>query len=259
MSRIKEITIATTKAEFTRFLDRVKELTRISTTCKLRVLADGQSMLYAIIAEQNKVSKLKSYFLPITDLFSAYEHKLDLDFIIIDSKNWVKQYSFLLKGQDNITLVFSYGTQDNQVYSFRAFNDELELKSIAGDVSSVKDESIRTAPLNTLKNRMSEDAADWSIDMSVDQWEQIKRLSKLETEDLITVVVRDGEVTFEQSIYKQKIGRVDTPDNDYSFHSDNMENISKPVSGKIGFSFFSSFIVVNEGESRFMYVLELNA
>jgi hypothetical protein len=254
MKNIQSIDFSVGKEEFISFMDKMKEMNRISEYHKIKWLGD-KVLLYTVEGEHNKVNKVRAYLMNREELFRQFPHDLDITYTMMDTKNWIKQFAFLTEDKsDSYNFTLDYQDTNNTALSLTASNSELELRSVAGDESEVKD-----LTLDTFSERLNPLFADWKAPLTQEQLDKMRKLSKLNNDTTIEVIVRDGVLYMRQNNWKIKVSEnVDCGDSDWIFNKKSLDIISKSKEC-VDFCMFPSLILIDEGDSIAIFTLELLA
>lgn len=264
MSKFKQVEFNSTVGEFTTLLARIKELTKIADACKLRLYPDGEVMLYAVDGETRKIAKMRVSFFNMKDIFANFPSDVEkLDYIIADASRWHKQFSFLTPTKadpaSEIRVGIMIDPQQGEVFKFIAANAELELHSVGGDNTVMRDDLIRNAPTELIKRKLDAANGLWHVTIPFKQLDDLKKLCVLETETLVSASVTNGVVKIYQRLWHQTFPvSVDAKNGVWHFDRTSLLAITAPdKNSEVVLSVSADFMVVHESQSDFMFALEL--
>lgn len=253
---MKEVVFRISKQELQQFLDITKELVKIMENFKVLFLQDG-ILIYTILSEpnSNKINALKVFTFKWGKIFSDFPKDLYLSMTFMYGKNFNEKMKFLLDTeQEEIEIKINYNSE-LFVYSFSGSNEHLEVRSICENNNPIKD---LTFPM--IKEKMNSDYSEWSFEITNDQLSKVLKLSNMNSEnELVTLKLENGVVSFYENDWDLKIGNIDSDKNGiWNFKKDYLKYIlNEKTKDKLRFSIFSSYIVVDESKSYFMMSMDL--
>lgn len=252
---MKSIDFKISKEEFFKFIDIVEELNKISDTHKIKW--DGDNVfIYSLQGDgegqHQKIDVLKIFILKRDDLFADFAEE-KLTWIIIKTKNWLKQVKFLRDDDEDVSMCINI--VENKVYSVQLKTSVLQINTIAGD------DIIKDVPISFVKEKMNPKYADWTFNASDDLLKRIKKLNKLDTNnEIISLSSSDNEVVVrEEALWDLKItpnGAV--PSNQWLIRKEHLEKITLDGEGVV-FGIFESYIAVKEKNSTMLFTLSLTS
>lgn len=254
---MESITFKIDQIEFKRFLDIIGELNKVSDTHKLK-WENENLFIYSIMGDgagqHQKIDVLKIFILKRDKLFTNFP-EINLTWIIIQTKQWLKQSSFLLDDNEEIDLTFNYDEEANIVYSTQIKNSTLQLNSIGGN------DTLKNIPSSFIKEKMNPKHAEWSVEMNQDMIKKIKKLSKLDNNnEIISFTTIDGQACIkEESLWDLKLNpKGDVKNGQWMFKKEHLDRITLDEVDSI-LAIFPSYIAVKEKESMLLFNLDLTA
>jgi len=248
--RNKIIDIDISKQELINFLEKVKELNKVSEYHRVK-FSPEHTIVYSKDGENDKVNKIRVYLLK-EKLFKKFPD-VTLIWTILDGKNWYNQFNFLLDDDlEFYSFSFEYNEADNAIISVEGKNNTLVLRSICGDNDLIN----RDLTLDIIKQTMNPKLCDWFVPINKEVLDKVIKLSKLETDSLIRVIIEDNKVYFKQNKWNLFIGETDYVNQLKMFDKENLSIISKEVE-LFDFCMFDTYILLNEKNSLLLYSLEL--
>lgn len=240
---------------FPDFISKLKDLTNIDKTIKLKIDRDN-ILMYSMLGSGSIMVAFKDYVLKTSDYL---ESKEDIDFtydvIISNCDKFVKNLSFI-KDEELIGMVLTYrdSNESDDVRIARKIEikgGKLKVNWLGGEHYEVRDLS-----KEKLAERLNLDLRSWCFKLSNSQFNDIKKLSKINSDNIITFNVDGGKINiFERSAWDLEIGKIEPIDKKFIFNKrflkcvdDSMENIE--------FSLFDAFILVKSEDSNLMLSYE---
>lgn len=238
---------------FQDFLNKLKDLTTIGDDIKIKI--DKEHILIystlgksVMLAFKNYLLKTDQYF----DLKSDIESSIDI--IISNSTKLVKNLEFL-KDNKNITLNISYQDSDEEeclvARSIQITAGKLKVNWLAGEKYQ-----IREITKQILEQRLDLKNRNWSFILDNQQFNNIKKLSNINSENIITITVEDGKVLCsEKAAWELEVGEIEKKSASFIFN----KRFFKCIDDKketVEFNLFDSFILIKDNDSNLMLSYE---
>lgn len=178
------------------FIDKISDLTKISDTVKLKI--DNDNVLMYSMIGGSVLLAFKSYLINTKEYLDYDDIEYTLDTVIINAGKFVKNLSFL-KTSDKVTMEISYkqSSDDENVMNARSIQivgGKLKVNWVGGEQFDVRD--ITKAQLEqrlNLKNKK------WSFNIIKSDFADVKKLSSINGEKIITMSVDKGKVVLSES------------------------------------------------------------
>jgi hypothetical protein len=236
------------------FIDKLTDLTKIDKTIKLKI--DDDNILMYSMAGTGIMLACKNYILD-RDVYLKSKNDLShtYDVIIPNCDKFVKNLNFI-KDQDLIgmTLTYRESNESDDVYIARKVEvkgGKLKVNWLAGEHYEVKD-----LTKEVLETQLDLSLRDWFFTISNEQLSDVKKLSRINSNNIITVNVDDGKVSFyEQSAWDLEIGNIDPINKSFILNKRFLKCIDNKQES-IDFSLFANFILVKEENSNLMLSYE---
>jgi hypothetical protein len=248
---MKEVKFTLSIEEYTRLLEIVQELNKTSIAHKIKWLSE-KILSYSLMAEveTGKINAVKAFIIDRTELFKQMPSNLNLSFVISDGKEWYKKFKFLVEEGESVEITLRYDEKSNAIYTFAAKNSILQITSIGGTDKVVKD-----MPMEFIKEKMNPNVSDWSVSISDDVFKKIKRISKLDSSDLLTLRTVDGAVSLKDDSWEMKIGDIDIEDTKLFFDKKYLDMVT--VASELSIHVFGTYLLIKEESSLLLYNLSM--
>lgn len=241
------------KDNFGDFLEKLKDLTKIDNTIKLKIDKDN-ILMYSTLGQSVMIA-FKSYLINTNDYLST---KSDIDFtldlIIANANKFSKNLDFL-KDEDKIIFDVSYKPTDEEdvmtTRGFRIKGGSLKVNWVAGEQFSVRD-----IPKSVISQRLDLRNRQWAFTLTNTQLSNIKKLSNINSDNIINIDVEDGEVVIsEYAAWELKVGETEKKSSSFVFNKRFLKSINDD-SDEIQFSLFDNFILIKNNNSDLMLSYE---
>lgn len=257
-STTEKINFIINNDNFTEFVDRLQDLTKISDTLKFKIDKDD-ILVYALVGEVS-ILAFKNYKLNTSDFFK-FKDDFDytIDFIVPGAKKFVKKLTFF-DCQSQIKLIVSLkdSLDDDAIKLARVFtlsDGRLKVSQIGGEPYKVRD--IGKVQLDTL---LSPENSTWSFEINDRDLNDVKKLSAIAPEErIIDITVNKNKVHFSEGTkWNLCVGSTDEIENaDITFAKKYLGSINTGEE-EIVFSIFETFILFKDKESNLMVSFEQN-
>lgn len=237
------------------FLDKLTDLTKIDKTIKLKI--DNDNILMYSMAGTGIMLACKSYIIDRDTYLKGYREELDFiyDVIIPNCDKFVKNLNFI-KDEDLITLQLTHRDSNESdgvkiARKIEVKGDKLKVNWLGGEYYEVKDLS-----KEVLRTQLNLNLRDWYFTMSKEQFEDIKKLSRINSSNIININVDEGKVNFyEQSAWDLEIGEIEPINKSFILNKRFLKCIDNNEDN-LDFSLFPNFILIKEENSNLMLSYE---
>jgi hypothetical protein len=246
------------KEKFSEFVEKISDLTQISDVLKMKI--DTTNILVystlgtgVMLAFKNFLLKTDEYF----DIPSNLEEYESCDIIIANANKWVKNISFL-KENANLSLnVMGKLDSDTNIVNARSFelnSDKLKIKWLGAESFQ-----IREITKNILEQRLNLKNRKWDFYLSSDEFNNVKKLSNINSEKIIYVQVSDNKVKFsEVGAWELEIeSESNMKQSEVILNKRFLKSIKEDGDG-VTFNMFDTFILIKDEESNLMLSYEQN-
>jgi hypothetical protein len=207
MSMANKIKFTFIEDKIHEFIDRLDELTKIDDTIKLKI--DSENILMYSILGGNVMLAFKNYLLNTEDIFKSNGLDFTLDVIIPNAKKFVKNLNFLTQSE-KVTIELSYkeSSDDDEVMiarSIQVVGGKLKVNWLAGEHYQLRDIN-----KTSLKSNLNIKNSKWSFKISQNDFSDVKKLSSINSDKIINIVVDNGEVTLsERAAWELEIDNIE--------------------------------------------------
>ena len=239
------------------FVSKLTDLSGIDNSVRLKI--DNNDILMYSILGRNVLLAFKNFLVPTSNVIN-FEDELDscqLDLIIPNVKKFVKNLS-LIKDNDKVNIEFSYkeSYDDESIYLVRYFQvsaGRFKINWIGGEhgneTTNITKE-ILSRNLD-LKNRK------WAFALTNEDFLDIKKLSSINSERIINVNVKDGNVNFsEKSAWDLEVDKIEEDRNSTLILNKRFLSCINDKMDNVEFNIFETFMLVKDGESNLMLSFE---
>lgn len=236
------------------FIDKISDLTKISDTIKLKI--DNKNILMYSMLGGSVLLAFKSYLVDTSDYFEIDEIDYTLDLVIPSSGKFVKNLAFV-KESEKITMDVSFkvSPDDEMVMNARSLQivaGKLKVNWMGGEQYELRD--ITKEQLDqrlNLKNRK------WSFSISKSEFSDIKKLSSINSERIISINITDGVVTLsETGAWELEVDKIDdSRSTNLILNKKFLSSIDENVD-KIEFNIFDNFMLLKGINTNLMLSFE---
>ena len=240
--------------KFPDFVQKLQDLTSISDVIKIKI--DINNILaYSMLSNDVSVLALKNYLLPTSEYITNFKSDKTFDYIITSASKFVKNLKFF-NIESTINLELNYKPEDDEIMHVRSAkysNEKLKISCVGGELSKIRDIN-----KTSLDARLNIKNSKWGFKISKSDFQDVKKLSNINSEDrIVNVIVENGVVSIMEE-YKWEL-EVDNLHNDKStkitFSKKYLSNINDEYDF-IEFSIFETFILVKDYNSNLMLSFE---
>jgi len=235
-------------------INKLSDLTSIDDTIKLKI--DNENILIYSMLGGNVMLAFKNFLIKTNDYFEIKDElEYSYDVIIANCGKFIKNLEFL-KTQPKITMTLSCkeSQEDETVMCARTIQvvgGKLKVNWLAAERYEMRDinKDILFEKLN-LKNR------NWSFVISKQDFSDVKKLSSINSEKIISIDVINGEIILsEKAAWELKIGETEKKSANLIFNKRFFKCIDDDRD-EIEFSMFENFILIKDNYSNLMLSYE---
>lgn len=245
------------KDKFNDLRMKIKDLSSIDDVLKLKINKD-KIFMYSMVSNESAVLSLKSHILETSDYITNFNSDITYDYVISGSSKFVKNISFFNSPSPiNLTLNSKSSNEDDEVMHVRAglfTNGKLKISCIGSEQFKIKDITI-----DRLENILDISNSKWSFNISNSDFNDIKKLSSINSEDrIIDVNVIDGVVSISEPMkWELEVDNISERNNKITFVKKYLSNIDDS-NEFIKFDIFETFILVKTEFTNLMMSFETN-
>jgi len=251
----QKLSLKFNQSNFSDLLGKLKDLTGIEDTIKIRFDKDHM-LLYSVLSNEQQVAALKTYLLPTQDYLIGFKEEETFDFIITPASKFVKNIQFFnTDAQIKFDFIYKPLPEDDttmHVRSAQLSNGKLKISCIGGEEYKIREVTKKFIDL-----RLNPKNSKWSFKVSNSDFSDVKKLSSINSEDkIININVENGVVTFnETSKWELEVDKIQTKNQHLVFGKKYLSNINCDEEF-IQFNIFETFIHVRENDSNLMLSFE---
>lgn len=241
---------------FVDLIDKLDDLTKIDDTIKMKIDNDN-ILIYSMMRSGQTILAFKNYLLNTRDYLEYDEIDQLYDIIIVNSKKLVKNLNFI-KLSDRINFEISYkeSQDDDNIMCARSIlftGGKLKVNWLSGEHYEMRDMN-----KEILNKKLDIKYRKWFFNISQSDFSDVKKLSNINGERVITISVDDGKVTLsEKSSWELEIDSIDKRTTSLILNKKFLNSINND-SDNVEFSIFDNFMLVQNENSNLMLSFEQN-
>jgi hypothetical protein len=236
------------------FISKIDDLSKIDDTIKLKI--DNENILMYSMLGGNVLLAFKNFLVKTSDYLDNVDFDYKIDLIIPSAKKFVKNLTFI-KDQSSVSLDISYkeSPDDDELFLARSFqitSGKFKVNWLAGEHYEMRD-----IDKNSLTTRLDLRNKKWSFSIKNEDFVDIKKLSSINSERVISIMVTKGNVVVsEKSAWELEI---DDLDDDRSASLILNKRFLGCINDKltmVDFHIFDTFMLVKDTDSNLMLSFE---
>lgn len=236
------------------FISKIDDLSKIDDTIKLKI--DNENILMYSMLGGNVLLAFKNFLVKTSDYLDNVDFDYKIDLIIPSAKKFVKNLTFI-KDQSSVSLDISYkeSPDDEELFLARSFqitSGKFKVNWLAGEHYEMRD-----IDKNSLTTRLDLRNKKWSFSIKNEDFVDIKKLSSINSERVISIMVTKGNVVVsEKSAWELEI---DDLDDDRSASLILNKRFLGCINDKltmVDFHIFDTFMLVKDTDSNLMLSFE---
>jgi hypothetical protein len=246
------------------FRSIMTDLSKISPTVKMKI-SKTHLLLYTTDpsgkSSNTSVHALKTYNFTFDYFFDTkldndlQEEQVEINWIIKDVRILIKKMTFLDDSSD-IKIKFKFKPRINKeegdyVRLFICSDGKYKFNLTGDEPNTIKD--ISNDKLNEI---LDPNLAETDFTIFSSEFSSCKKLSLIEKDEIITIVLDNGNIVFKQSGWELLVGKKEiTESKRISFNKKYLKSIN-PSSEEMLISIFPTFILWKEGNQKLMVSFE---
>lgn len=239
-------------ANFPDFIEKLNVVASIDETVKIKI-DEKNILMYAMLGSGNAILAFKSFTLNTSDYFDTSDMDNQIDMIIPFAKRFVKNLSFI-KDMDKATFEIVYKETDD-VYNVRGIqivSGKFKVSWLGGEANTIRD--ITKAQLSQLLNINNK---KWSFSLTNSDFLDIKKLSSINGQKIIDMVIDNGLVTWSQkSSWELEVDQIDSTMNSSLILNTRFLSCINDKLSNVEFLIFDNFMLVRDENSDLMLSFE---
>jgi hypothetical protein len=237
------------------FIDKISDLTKISDTVKLK-LDNDNILMYSMIGG-NVILAFKNYVINTRE-YLEYEKDIEftLDIVIANAGKFVKNLAFL-KTAEKVTMEVTYkqSSDDENVVNARSLQvvgGKLKVNWMGGEQYELKD-----ITKQQLEQRLNLKNRKWSFGVSKSDFADVKKLSSINGERLITMSIVAGKVILsETAAWELEVDQLDEERNSNLILNKKFLSCIDDTMEKVEFNIFDNFMLIKGENTNLMLSFE---
>ena len=238
----------------TDFISKIDDLSKIDDTIKLKI--DSQDILMYSMLGGNVLLAFKNFLVKTSDYLDNTDFDYKIDLIIPNAKKFVKNLNFI-KDQSSVTLDISYkeSPDDDDLFLSRSFqitSGKFKVNWLAGEHYEMRD-----IDKNSLTTRLDLKNKKWSFSIKNEDFLDIKKLSSINSERVISISVVNGNVVVsEKSAWELEIDDLDDDRSASLILNKRFLGCINDKLTSVDFHIFDTFMLVKDSDSNLMLSFE---
>jgi len=236
------------------FISKIDDLSKIDDTIKLKI--DNDNILMYSMLGGNVLLAFKNFLVKTADYFDNTDFDYKIDLIIPSAKKFVKNLSFI-KDQSSVAFDISYkeSPDDDELFLARSFqitSGKFKVNWLAGEHYEMRD-----IDKNSLTTRLDLRNKKWSFSIKNEDFTDIKKLSSINSERVISITVNKGNVIVsEKSAWELEIDDLDDDRSASLILNKRFLGCINDKLIKVDFHIFDTFMLVKDIDSNLMLSFE---
>jgi hypothetical protein len=254
MIQQKQFSLKTDKKKFKVFLKTLSDLNKLGESIKIKIVKD-EILLYSFLTVKTHILCLKCTFHDLSDICNTSDDGI-IDYIILNPRLLLRSGMLFLedKFSEDITITFTYQEGTIHASNINITNDkmDLDLNFIGGNKVSVKD-----IPKSIILEKMEPTLALYSFDITSSHFDDIKKLSSISDEEIVSIIIKKNKVSFGNKRWKLKVcDNLLVPDNTITFKKKHFNLIT--AESIITINVFETYIVIIQNKNYLLIGLEVS-
>lgn len=239
---------------FSDFISKIDDLSKIDDTIKLKI--DNENILMYSMLGGNVLLAFKNFLVKTSDYLDNVDFDYKIDLIIPSAKKFVKNLTFI-KDQSSVSLDISYkeSPDDDELFLARSFqitSGKFKVNWLAGEHYEMRD-----IDKNSLTTRLDLRNKKWSFSIKNEDFIDIKKLSSINSERVISIMVTKGNVVVsEKSAWELEIDDLDDDRSASLILNKRFLGCINDKLTRVDFHIFDTFMLVKDIDSNLMLSFE---
>lgn len=243
------------QSNFTDFIDKIKDLTKISDIVKVKI--DNESIFMYSILGENIVLAFKNYEMQTSDYFDLKsEINYTLNIIITNAKKFVKNLQFIkLNEKIEMNIIHKPDEDGNsEARTVKIQNGKFKLQIETGETSEIRD-----IQKEQLDKRLDLKNKNWEFNITNSDFLDIKSLANINSDDsrrILHINVEDFKVKVsEKQLWELEVDQTTEEDKHLMINKKYLSSINDDGKDVI-FHVFETFILIKDKISQLMISFE---
>lgn len=239
-------------ANFADFVDKLNIVASIDDTVKIKITKKN-ILMYSMLGGGNAILAFKNFILDTSDYFDISDLDNDIDMIIPFAKRFVKNIAFI-KDMEKSTFEIVYKEVDDifNVRGIQIVSGKFKVTWMGGESNIIRDiTQPQLAQLLDMRNKK------WSFSISSSDFIDVKKLSSINGQKIIDMVVDSGVTTWSQTgSWELEVDRIDEAMNSTLILNTRFLGCINEKMENIEFSIFDNFMLIRDDNSDLMLSFE---
>lgn len=237
------------------FCKRLSDLSKIGDVIKLK-LTPSEIFCYSVATSLGNTNKHINAFKGANLNIDEYCTDVNIpdkgiDFIIVNSKSFVKQAAFFIEDKSSVEFTLHYNTNNKNAKLLYLNNDVLNISFVGGNNISIKDISYQEMLAKT-----DTDLAEYNLIIDSDKLNRVKKLAAATSSESIAMWAEKGKMYFGELRWKLDVAECDTDQDRVQFNKKYLNSFEPALS--ISIDVFETFISANQNNTCLLIGLELD-
>lgn len=253
MSQLKEWKFKFNKTYYEEIMNCIIDLYKINPMIKVK-LDNETALFYSRAGTNDTIPAFKSFTYKIEDFIIADEY-MNMDFIILNGSNFVKNCLLMMKKDVDIQGKLIYNEKAKVASQIYITNEKLNINFISGDYTQIKD-----ITKQQIETRMDPTLSNFNFTVTGEQFKEIKKLVQLNKSEVINLRVKKSKVQFYDKRWSLDVAIVGPTIEDeiWTFNNKYLKSISPDEeTGDVNVNMFDQFLLIKEGNTHLLIGLEL--
>jgi hypothetical protein len=237
------------------FVDKISDLTKIGDSIKLKI--DNKNILMYSMIGGNVILAFKNYIIDTKEYleYDEFEYKT-LDIVISNAGKFVKNLNFI-KTAEKVTMDVSFkaSSEDGEIMNARSVQivgGKLKINWLGAEQYEVKD-----ITKEQLDQRLNLKGRKWSFVISKADFSDIKKLSSINGERIISISVVGGKVVLsENAAWELEVDQLDKDRNSNLILNKKFLSCIDDSQDQVEFNIFENFMLIKGDNTNLMLSFE---
>ncbi len=254
MAKKDKLKLIVKGSKFPEFIDKLEDLTKIGDIIKLKIDKDN-ILMYSLIGE-TAVLAFKAYQIETKDFFEFEDFDYTLDYVVNGAKKFVKNFSFLnVNNKVELEINFKDAPESESIKHVRAIigtDTRLKLACVGAEQYKIRDMS-----KDRLNQILDTKNSKWSFDVKKEDFSDIKKLSSINDDRIISISISDDKVKFaEMGKWELSVASAEGGNHNNLVFGKKYLNSVNLNEDNVNFNIFETFILIKDKESNLMMSFE---
>jgi len=235
-------------------IDKISELTKISDSIKLKI--DNDNILMYSMLGGSVLLAFKNFIINTQEYLELDELDYSIDLVIPNAGKFVKNLAFV-KSSDKVTLEITHkpSPDDESIMNARSIqlvSGKLKVTWLGGEQYELRDITKKQ-----LEQKLNLKNKKWSFNISKSDFADIKKLSSINSDRIISISVSSGKVCLcEASAWELEVDNVEDDRNANLILNKKFLSCIDDTKDTVVFNIFDNFMLLSGDNSNLMLSFE---